>query len=276
MDLEGERGPYSEPQRIEPRGAEPPLDRLERQLAIYKEGEAVKAKSAGYPIETGEWPRGYNEPLKLRVLEGEMDWSGISDQDKESVLAREIDFNKVSRDQLNFVYEDIAFDAKEEVDERPARRLFDKSNFMRAAAKAEQMPFGKQMEEARPVTRNLIESIMLDSWPRNAAIVDFGIDSQRHYESLYYPIRNGDIGPAVLDAAMGYGEKLTELVRSATSNPHKDIQFHTSWDELLGREKPADMTADASMDPTAAFTRILHEPSKPVHKSVEQDKGREI
>ena len=33
---------------------------------------------------------------------------------------------------------------------------------------------------------------MLDVWPRNAAIVDFGIRSQEHYESLYYPLRHGD------------------------------------------------------------------------------------
>ncbi len=96
----------------------------------------------------------------------------------------------------------------------------------------------QQLQKVQPVTRNLIEAVMLDAWPHNAAIVDFGIDSQKHYESLYYPIRNQEISPVVLDAAMGHGEKLTELVRGAPGNPHKDIVFHTSWDSLLGREKP--------------------------------------
>jgi hypothetical protein len=83
---------------------------------------------------------------------------------------------------------------------------------------------------------------MLDRWPRSGAIVDFGIDSQQHYDSLYYPIRNGEIAPSVLDAAMGHGEKLTELVRNAPSNPHKNIRFYTSWDELLGRDDNAPRT----------------------------------
>jgi hypothetical protein len=178
MDLEGEHGPYPEPQRIKPRGAEPPLARLERQLADYKAGEAVNARAAGFPIEPGEWPQGYNEPLKLRVLEGELDWEGVTDKQKEAVSVREVEFGKISRDQLNLVYEDIAFDGKEEVDERPARRLFDEANNARAVASAGQTPFEAQLDQVRPTTRNLIESVMLDTWPRNAAIVDFGIDSQ--------------------------------------------------------------------------------------------------
>lgn len=275
MDLEGEHGPYHEPQRIEPRSAAPPLDRLERQLADYKAAEAARARSAGYPIEPDEWPRGYNEPLKLRVLEGELDWSGVGDKEKEAVLAREVDFGKISRDQLNFVYEDIAFGAKEDVDERAARRLFDKSNFAKAVAEADQASFGEQLAKARDTTRNLIEAVAMDAWPRSGAIVDFGIDSQRHYEALYYPIRNEEITPSVLDAAMGYGEKLTELVRDAPSNLHKDIQFHTSWDELLGRQKPADMTATGVKDPRAAFSEILNASPKAARESVDREKGRE-
>jgi hypothetical protein len=80
---------------------------------------------------------------------------------------------------------------------------------------------------------------MIDSWPRSAAVVDFGLDSQKHYEALYYPIRNEEIPPVVLDAAMGHGEKLTELARNAPGNPHKNISFHTAWDDLLGRDRPA-------------------------------------
>jgi hypothetical protein len=69
-------------------------------------------------------------------------------------------------------------------------------------------------------TRNLIISIELDTWPNMLATVDFGLDSQKHYEALYYPIRNQEITPAQLDAALGDGEKLTGLTQAAASNPH--------------------------------------------------------
>jgi hypothetical protein len=96
--------------------------------------------------------------------------------------------------------------------------------------------FHKQLGQVRPVTRNLIESVMLDAWPRDAAIVDFGLDSQKHYEALYYPIRELEIMPAALDEALGHGGKLTELVREARSNPHRDVGFSTSWDVVYGRD----------------------------------------
>jgi hypothetical protein len=98
--------------------------------------------------------------------------------------------------------------------------------------------FTQELEKVRPVTRNLIESVMLDVWPRNAAIVDFGLDSQKHYESLYYPIRELEIMPLALDKANGHGQKLTEMVRQSPSNPHKDVEFRTSWDEIYMRPKP--------------------------------------
>ncbi len=74
-------------------------------------------------------------------------------------------------------------------------------------------------------------------WPSLPAILDFGIDSQKHYEALYFPIRAQEISPKALDAALGDGPKLTALVREAASNPHKDVEFHTSWDLILGRGK---------------------------------------
>jgi hypothetical protein len=96
--------------------------------------------------------------------------------------------------------------------------------------------FAEQLLSVRPTTRTLVTSILMDSWPTNAAIVDFGIDSQKHYEALYYPIREAEIMPKELDAALGDGPKLTALVRDAASNPHKDVEFRTSWDLILGRD----------------------------------------
>lgn len=96
--------------------------------------------------------------------------------------------------------------------------------------------FAEQLAAARPTTRHLVSSILFDAWPNHAAAVDFGIDSQTHYEALYFPIREGEITPETLDAALGDGPKLTALARDAASNPHKDVEFHTSWDLILGRE----------------------------------------
>jgi len=83
----------------------------------------------------------------------------------------------------------------------------------------------------RPVTLNMVDSIMLDNFGtlRPAALVDFGIDSEAHYEALYYPVRAGDITPEALDAALGDGPALTKLV-DVESNPHKGIVFKTAYD----------------------------------------------
>jgi hypothetical protein len=96
--------------------------------------------------------------------------------------------------------------------------------------------FAEQLLLVRPTTRSLVTSILLDAWPNDAAAVDFGIDSQKHYESLYFPIRKGEITPKALDEALDDGQKLTALTREVASNPHKDVEFHTSWDLILGRD----------------------------------------
>ncbi len=120
---------------------------------------------------------------------------------------------------------------------------------------------GRDPEQSEPppirdTTRNLVESVMLDAWPRNAAIVDFGIDSQRHYEALYYAIREGEITSETLDEALGHGQKLTELTRKAPSNPHKDVEFHTSWDVMFARERPSQ---GSQPDPLDAARRLARE-----------------
>ncbi|HEY2787360.1 MAG TPA: hypothetical protein VGJ05_20560 [Fimbriiglobus sp.] len=96
--------------------------------------------------------------------------------------------------------------------------------------------FAEELLSVRPVTRDLVTSILIDAWPSHAAVVDFGIDSQKHYEALYWPIREAEIMPKALDAALGNGPKLTAMTREAGSNPHKDVTFSTSWDIILGRD----------------------------------------
>lgn len=115
--------------------------------------------------------------------------------------------------------------------------------------------FAEQLLSVRDTTRSLVTSILMDAWPSHAAIVDFGIDSQKHYEALYYPIREAEIMPKDLDAALGHGERLTAMTREAASNPHKDVQFHTSWDVILGRES-------AGRPANGAFKEMLHGASR--------------
>lgn len=84
----------------------------------------------------------------------------------------------------------------------------------------------------RPATQNLFDSIMLDTWPRMAAITDFGIESQNHYEALYDPIRTGELTIEKLEEILGDGPKITKTVQACPSCRHKDIVFKTMWDEL--------------------------------------------
>jgi len=82
----------------------------------------------------------------------------------------------------------------------------------------------------RPATRDLINGIVFDVWPKSGTRGDYGLDSQQHYEAVSAGYRHGDFSAKTLDAAYRDGDKLTELMRSAPSNPHKDIEFHTAWD----------------------------------------------
>ena len=85
----------------------------------------------------------------------------------------------------------------------------------------------------RPLVQHLFESFRLNVWPDGpAALTDFGIDSQEHYDALAIPVRRGEISVEDLDRALGNGPLLTELARNAPSNPHKSIQFKTPWDEM--------------------------------------------
>ena len=47
--------------------------------------------------------------------------------------------------------------------------------------------------------------------------------------------RNQEISPKQLDEVLGSGEKITALVRHAPSNPYKEVEFQTAWDQMHGR-----------------------------------------
>ena len=46
---------------------------------------------------------------------------------------------------------------------------------------------------------------LCNEWPRNGAIVDFGLQAHARYEPLYYGVHDGQITPEQLDATRGRG-----------------------------------------------------------------------
>ncbi len=82
------------------------------------------------------------------------------------------------------------------------------------------------IEAARPTAQRTYEALMFDLWPDSpAAISDFWLTDQKHYEALYYPVRAAEITVEDLDRVLGDAEAITELVNAMPSNPHKGIVF---------------------------------------------------
>lgn len=96
---------------------------------------------------------------------------------------------------------------------------------------------------ARPVAENMYNAVMLDMWPSGmAAMVDFGLTSQEHYEGLYDPIRAGAISLEKLDEILGDGPAITQAVRAYKKNRFPNIVYKTSYDVF---EKPTKEGKDA-------------------------------
>ncbi len=105
-----------------------------------------------------------------------------------------------------------------------------------------------KMVSAGSTADDLFDSVMMDMWPRQAAIVDFGLDgmvstssgqmsfsraaAKLRYEALYYPIRNGEITKDDLRRVVGDGPAITKLTSRCRTNPHKGIKFETAYDGL--------------------------------------------
>ena len=104
---------------------------------------------------------------------------------------------------------------------------------------SKQRDFGDQLRAVRPVTAHLVHSVLLDTWPNSPAVVDFGLESQKHYEALYYPIpQPRDHAPCAGCRLGPRRETHGSCPCASPSNPHKDVQFYTSWDAIHGRPGP--------------------------------------
>ena len=88
----------------------------------------------------------------------------------------------------------------------------------------------------RPTAQNCFESLMLDIWPRAAAIVDFGLDSDEHYAALKYCVKHDGVTAEQLDQVLGNGKKLTKMVKNSKTNPYKDVVFETDYDFMYEDE----------------------------------------
>ena len=157
---------------------------------------------------------------KLHHLAREMDWERVPESYFRTMVGRELDVAELPAEKRAALENPKA-------NRHILSRGFEAANDGPAASPRPETP------ALRDTTRNLVEAILLDAWPRAGAIVDFGLDSQEHYEALYHGVRNGEITAEALDAASCNGERLTALARSAPGNPHKDIVFRTSWDGIL-------------------------------------------
>lgn len=85
----------------------------------------------------------------------------------------------------------------------------------------------------RSVTQDIWDSMLLDVWPRMAAVVDFGLDTQEHYNAFHEVVRQRLATIEELDEALGSGPALTKLARRGRN---KSIVFKTAYDDMPTEE----------------------------------------
>jgi hypothetical protein len=175
------------------------------------------------------------------------DWSDLSAETKLHHLAEAMDWEHVPESYFVTMVE-RELDTGELPDEKRAALQNPKDNRHVFSAGLEDETDAPAPEPGprriRDTTRNLVNAVVLDVWPSHPAIVDFGLDTQEHLEALYYPLRHGDITPEQVDAALGDGKRLTELVNATPHNPHKGIGFRTDRDDRL--LSPGEIACDDS------------------------------
>jgi hypothetical protein len=112
----------------------------------------------------------------------------------------------------------------------------DKERLMDGGAEGSEELWSQDCEDidtagVRPVALRLYNHLMLDIWPTQAGIDDFGIDSAEHYGALQYAVKYDGVTPKQLDAACGKGRAIQALI--GPENPYGSVVFKTFWDDLL-------------------------------------------
>jgi hypothetical protein len=94
----------------------------------------------------------------------------------------------------------------------------------------------EQTTTARPLAVHLFDCLMLDCWPRAAAVADWGINSADHLGALEAAVRSG-ASASDLDAVCGDGERIMELVKKwAPDSVYASATFRTVYDMMRGDE----------------------------------------
>jgi hypothetical protein len=83
---------------------------------------------------------------------------------------------------------------------------------------------------------NLIEALILDLWPSQATIIDFGIESSDHLGALQWAYKYERVNKFQLNNLLGNGPELTKAI-CTKDNPYGDIVFRTAWDNLPEEEE---------------------------------------
>src|SRR5262249_5908145 len=142
-------------------------------------------------VDIGKWSD-WNEAQRLAGLLDLIPWDGVDKTDKQRLLEREVDFSKVAPEDQRLMLGEVWH----QNDSEPVAGVPD--DFRHEGFETQASPEG-QAQPVRPLTQQLIECCYLDIWPGNAAVVDFGIDSDRHLGALQFAIREELVTPQELD-----------------------------------------------------------------------------
>jgi len=113
------------------------------------------------------------------------------------------------------------------IDRRPEPVLIRLCDFHRTRGDDyDQRPF----HELR-MAEQLVNCLTHDVWPSSAAVVDFGIATDRHRDALQHAVRTG-FSAYDLDRVTGEGPAITQLVRAAPGQQYADLEFRTAYDDL--------------------------------------------
>ena len=88
----------------------------------------------------------------------------------------------------------------------------------------------------RELAQHLYDSLALDTWPRPAAVIDWGIDTPSHLGALQHAIKSGATA-ADLDDACGSGERINALIAKFNFGRYPDITFATVYDTWDSNEE---------------------------------------
>jgi hypothetical protein len=184
-----------------------------------------------------------SEPLAERS-DHALFWSELSEYRKIKALQDSINWRGFSPEQAIDVIQNV-------IDGKDRWHWMDGIGSEKEDRKDGQKAEGMSDEPIRPLTQELIDCCRLDVWPGLATVTDFGIESSSHLGAIQHALILETVTPAELDAAMGSGEKLTEIARRG-QNPYGNVVFKTAWDDMPREEG----VEDREFTPPGASTAL--------------------